>query len=240
VADAIEFQAVTWGPPVNQGVSRAQFVQLQAIAKVDHDPDSCVVGVEWICARLAQLVALPAPPPALTRSSDGRLWFVCLQFGDLTQLPAPVVPPQLVADHPEVAAGIIAFDAWIANADRHAQNLAYVPGKVPPVIFDHGHAFAAGGSRAKLTQLPSHLADPAPTGCLVPHLSTAQPFGPWLSVLTGVPSASIQRIAEEAVSAGALRADEAHVIHDYLVKRQSHLSAALRAGCSALTDWGIV
>jgi hypothetical protein len=102
-------------------------VLMEGIAK-DDSSEHYTVANEYICNRAALAVGLPVPPGTIAKKADRTNMFVCLRFtAGPTSLPA-VDPADLVADHPQLAAGIIAFDCWVGNWDRHAGNFAYAQG----------------------------------------------------------------------------------------------------------------
>jgi hypothetical protein len=216
-------------------------VELRGIAKYDKEAKHYGVAAEWICARLAQVLGLPCPSPALTRDNAGRLCFVSLKFGPLVGLPAPAVPPDLVIDHPGIAAGVLAFDTWVLDVDRHAGNMAYTPRALAPAIFDHGRALGAEAERALIPALLGRAGDPVPPNhCLLPHILSAIPIGPWIDTISNLRHSTIDIITDEAAAAGALTVSEAPVIADFLKVRQRNVRTLLELSLARLPDWGLV
>jgi len=127
------------------------------------------VANEWICYRIASHIGLPVPQAALITVTDqfiqatpqlrsvtgtNHLPEAGLQFGsawidNATQFSSKeeVVAALDNISNRDCVAGIILFDRWLLNADRHAQNLLRVPtsGMVRIVMIDHGHCLGING-----------------------------------------------------------------------------------------------
>ena len=46
-----------------------------------------------------------------------------------------------IASHESLACGIVMFDSWIINEDRHSGNISYIEETGQTFLFDHGKAF---------------------------------------------------------------------------------------------------
>ncbi len=158
----------TWGARVDSGATDPQYCTLNGVAKVAPEgAKPYLVANEHVCARLAGIIDLPVPPGVIVEASAGQFGYVALRFGNANERPPPVIPTDLTNNHPEIAAGILTLDCWLANGDRHHENMAYVPEIWPPMAFDHSHAFFGDPGD------PSRLADPGLTvglGVLAEHV----------------------------------------------------------------------
>ncbi len=233
------FGVAAWGSPVGQGVYDARFCTLGGVVKADQDPtQSCTAANEYICNRLALALGLPAPPGGLIRTEDGQPAFVSMRFGSLTESPPPVVPPDFVKDQPRIAAGIVAFDCWIANSDRHERNLAYRRGTIPPAIFDHGLCLG-GESRSAIPQLPTRVDEPGFNNCLAPLIQTSEYLDEWRFAISGLPKTTISAIIEDIVGVGLLTIGEGNLIAGFLRSRQGILRRLLERKMPQVLDWGL-
>src|SRR5690348_11554661 len=113
---------------------------MSGVAKVAAPSQLYVVPNEFICGRLGLIMGLPVPPGVVVRADSGDLAYVALRFGQKGEKLPPVIPEHVVEDNPSVAAGVVAFDCWVGNRDRHTQNLAYSRAVRNMHIFDHSHA----------------------------------------------------------------------------------------------------
>ena|SRR6185437_2514372 len=129
-----------------------------------------VLANEWLASRLAQTLALPAPPaaqiyvpPELVRSSPGLciriggLSVPCasgVQFGSRLPAPAPYAPiydylpePALLRiENIDEFAGMLLFDKWACNTDGRQVIFCrpYPTGALRAYMVDHGFCFNAG------------------------------------------------------------------------------------------------
>jgi hypothetical protein len=165
-------------------------------------------------------------------------WFVLLKFGRHGQLPHPALIAPLVANHPDLVAGISAFDAWTWNGDRHPKNIAYRPSTQPVAIFDHGLALG-GPDRSSLSSLPAPTAVPPLSGSLQGRVTSAKPLSSWASRIKDVGRWAPKQIGLELVDQGVLTKAEATQLSSWLQLRSVALSDVLRKMYPHLTDWGL-
>jgi len=164
------FYAITSvGGGVGGGVSGAFEVELLGIGKTEA-AEPYALSSEFVSGQLAAALGLPVPPSTIAVTNSGEKVFVCLRFsvGSLS-LPA-VNPSGLVQDRPVLAAGIVAFDSWVGNWDRHAGNIAYVRGVSGASIFDHGRTLlrtptGQGEAALRAGRDDAHV---YPQSCLLP------------------------------------------------------------------------
>lgn len=211
------------GGPLGMGVSGTLVAGLDGLVKVDGAQAPYTVTNEYICGRLATLIGLPTPPGTIAELSDKRKAYVMLRFGDKGDKPPPADPVEVVADRPLASALLLAFDSWIMNSDRHAQNLAYVPGSTGAglSVFDHGHALCgttAGGAQAFLEGSARDQAWLG--GCLSPELNSAVMLRRACDRLKAVPNDLIEEICEVPTQLGVYSEAEAKSASETLIYRR--------------------
>lgn len=217
------------------GASGAIEVQLSGIAKDDTTEPYSVVN-EYVCSRTAAAVGLPVPPGTIAKTTDGKNMFVSLLFtAGPTSLPA-ADPAELTADHPEIAAGIVAFDCWIGNWDRHAGNIAYVRGVSGVSVFDHGRTLLRTQKGAGVTEINNSRDEPHlyPNHALLPHLSDLSLLKRWAERINLVAPESLKDACATAARLGACSLAEAQAIESFLEYRKSRILGYLNAGWEML------
>lgn len=142
------YHILAYGDPVSDRSAGVRYAQISALVKENTPASPSTVANEAVATSLAQVLGLPVPVGGIVPADGDGLAWASLHFGPGGQRPPPVIPGALVQDHPRLAAGVIAFDCWILNDDRHAGNLAYARNLVPVAVFDHG-ARAAGTGHAR-------------------------------------------------------------------------------------------
>jgi hypothetical protein len=212
------------------GASGAIEVQMAGIAKDDSIEHYTVVN-EYVCSRVAAAVCLPVPPGTIAKKADGTNMFVSLRFtAGPTSLP-PAHPAELAADHPDLAAGIVAFDCWVGNWDRHAGNLAYVPGVSGVSLFDHGRTLLRMPNGEGVAQIDAwrdkpHVYD---SSALLKHVDDYKLLSRWSVRIAQVPSEIIGDACGTAVSAGACTIAEGQAVERFLEHRKTRIMGYLSA-----------
>jgi hypothetical protein len=186
---------------------------------------------EIVASNLARALGLSAPAGAIVRNDDGHLYFVSLRFGGGVA-PPPVIPPTLYASFPSTCAGIVAFDTWIGNIDRHIGNLAIDGPAV--ALFDHG--LCLGGKEMPDTVIAS--ADHAITHCLYSELTTAKDLRVWIDRITTLGPRLAEIQLDQAASTRLLKKAQAATILDWVKLRTTHLESLLKAATPTIADWG--
>lgn len=186
------FYRVTTGhSPIGEGLTGAAYCSLEGVIKFDSDDAAYTVANEFICARLGIAIGLPTPPGTIARTNDGKAAYVMLRFGDQGDKPPPVNPATFAAERPDLACGIVIFDDWIMNFDRHEKNLAYIS-NAGVSVFDHGHALMGESRDTARSRLEELRERPAFKGCLLDHVRSKEKLEQW--------SARIQRMDDQIVA----------------------------------------
>ncbi len=230
------------GPSLGSGVSGAFEVQLLGVGKVDtHEPYT--LANEFICAQLASALGLPVPPATIAETNTGEKVFVSLKYTvGPTSLPA-VDPAELVADRPDVAAGIVVFDCWVGNWDRHAGNVAYVRGASGVSIFDHGRSLlrtptGQGAAAVQAGQDDPHLH--VPQNVLCDHVADARLLARWAERVAAVPEELVRDAGRAASRLGVCTDEEASAVAGFLLHRKERIMSYLSGNQSLLpkvTNW---
>lgn len=215
------YKIAEWGDPLNDGVSGSRYINVNGVAKTNLTHEPHIVANELIVARLAQATGLPIPPGFLV-DKEGEPWFVSLNFNLAGEPLPPIRPKLLAARKPELCAGIVLFDAWVMNPDRHAKNLAHDTTTDAVQIFDHSRALIP-------TDLPEReyaerMVDKPGIGahCLAHEITDASTFPYWHRRIMAVAEHQITDALEAAVGYG-LEAENVGFFRDYLLERRIRL-----------------
>lgn len=211
------------GGPVGRGAMSSIHVATAGVAKAAGEGMPYAVANELICSQLARTVLLPVPPGFLIER-DGIPYHVSLNF-NLSGEDLPPADAAMVAQkHPQLACGIILFDMWILNPDRHNGNLAYDQSRDAVEVFDHSHAFytspAAMDALRNQTAIGGH--------CLAAEITQLAGMVYWAERVKLVPAFFIKEVVQSAASVG-LPADHVDFCAQYLLERQSRLLDIARA-----------
>jgi len=218
---ATHYKIANWGDPVGEGVSHSRFINVTGVAKTNVPGEPHIVANEIICARLAAAVGLPVPPGFLVKK-DIEPWFVSLDFNLSGEMLPPILPELLMARNPGLCAGIVLFDAWVLNPDRHAKNLAHDTTTDSVIIFDHSRALMP-------TDLPQRqyaeaMANKPAIGahCLATVLKDASTFDHWHKRIMALAEHQIADALNDAAEVG-LEPGNVHFFKEYLLDRRKRL-----------------
>lgn len=214
---AISYRIWQWSERADQGIMQSYDVQLNGIAKSTDDENPYAVINEVVCGTLAHGICLPIPVGFVT-DKEGAKYYVSLDFAG-ERLP-PIDGAQFVQEQPDLACGIVLFDIWIVNRDRHARNLSYQVAIGQTQIFDHSHAFLEVEGTNRLTAHENDLG--IETHCLAEHLETIRPMQPWFERINQLPEYWVSETMERAVHVG-LPVEEAQFCMEFLLRRRSRL-----------------
>jgi len=224
------YEIEAWGEQLT-GACAPRRCTLSGVAKRDSKDAPYAVANEFICGRLGLLIGLPVPPGAVVVDDDGELAYVSLRFGPRGEPPPPINPQKFVEDNPSTVAGVIAFDCWIRNPDRHQHNLAYVRGepRIPVMVFDHSHALLGIQAGEAVQQLQETVDEPLISGILRRHVTSGREFGYWADRIRAVSSALIRDICRTVVHADGITADECTAAAEFLIRRKDRVLEMIRA-----------
>jgi hypothetical protein len=214
------------GPPVGQGATNSFHVGVASIAKGNGTTSPFVVANELICSQLARALLLPIPPGFIV-NHNGQPHFVSLNFNLSGHGLPPADPSAIVSSLPQIASGIILFDIWLLNGDRHRQNLAYDSTINRVEIFDHSHAFLGpNGGRARLESRENEIGIGG--HCLAREMLDFSYIIDWNKKVLALPEFYIKEVVSSANVVG-LPVDDISFCSDYLLRRRNKLLDLMRA-----------
>lgn len=200
---------------------------------------------EFICGEIGRFMRLPIPPFCLTHheTADGKApLFSSLDFaGSRAELPAVLAAP-CVEKMPLTCAGVLALDIFIANCDRHDENLVVddVTNPRQMHVFDHGNALLGGNSdfggatgAARLEECRDRLGvtGGAVSGGIphvfLPLIRNGKDLFYWVQRIREIPNWFIRDICRETRGHGLSRA-LADSCEEFLLHRRKNLSTIIR------------
>ncbi len=239
------------GKQVGIGAGNVTYAELQAVVKSNQPIAPYCVPNELICGEIGRYLQLPIPPGGLVEF-ENQVFFASLDFNLAGESLPPIVPATCVEALPFLAAGVLVFDAFIANNDRHPRNLSLDLSVKKPrlMVFDHGHALlgdepSKSVERFKRVEDRLGIAGGEDSGgvphCLLDHLKVADHLDAWLKRVEQVPGYVIEGVCERAVGLGITDA-EAGAASDFLKNRRHLLRSivkANRAQFKGIIQWGL-
>ncbi len=132
---------------------------------------------------------------------------------------------------PDLCCGVIVFDLWIANTDRHDGNLSFDPNVSPKRlnVFDHSHALFGleGAQRLERFVNAFTLTESAESGtnrhCLLDQVTDLSGFGYWVDRINLLPKFQIIDACKNAESLGLIDAAERKSLLAFLLGRRKIL-----------------
>lgn len=197
-------------------------------------PPPHILANEYVAAELARLLRLPLPPSFVGRiPKTGELTFCSLNANMKGGSLPPIDAAAAVAAEPDLCTGVLVFDMWIVNGDRHGKNISYQAQREPHklTIFDHSHAlFFHGqynsGNRGRLG-IEGHLPG-TNRHCLLDALDTDGHLDNWVQRVQGVSDGMIREILDEAEGLG-LNPIFVREGGDFLKGRRDELDTLIRS-----------
>jgi hypothetical protein len=228
-----KYKVWQWGGKVGDGVMQSEVVGLQGVAKKGDAGHPLTVANEYICGTLGRSACLPIPPAVIV-DKEGEAYHVSLDFNLSGQRLPPADPAALVAALPQLACGIVLFDVWIVNGDRHTRNLSYDQAAQRVQLFDHGHAFLQSADPvAYLQQLRDRLWNGG--HCLAAHLTSLDGMRFWFDRFNAIPEFFIRDTIESADGLGLAAALTPAVI-DYVLERRGRLLEIVNINRATFTN----
>jgi len=220
-----------------EGINEGWWVEHRSYGRENSDESPYLLSNEWICSNIGRLLGLPIPPFALMRR-HGKGMFVSWMYGSGSVTPDDVLPDVCFQQMPEVCTGILLFDVFVANPDRHRGNLKvddpHRPTRVE--VIDHDRSMfgsSPGQGAARLERLWDRLgtsggSQTAETeNCLMEVASSSDYFETWLQKIMTIPDWFLDDVCEEAMGIPATR-DEVDVAKAFLKDRKRRLRELLK------------
>jgi len=232
-----KYRVLNWDSVVaGTGVNRATTAALHAYAKRNNPQSPYLVANEHVAGRIAEFLCLPVPPHCVA-DRDEVTYFLSLSFNLTGEELPPAFPDEIVAHFPKEAAGIVIFDIYIANFDRHSRNLAAVTHSSPPRLsmFDHDRSLlgmVAGNGEKHLAQAAGSIVIDGSPGfgnrhCLLDVIPDGGLLDVWVERVRGIPDWYLENAAEEAQQYGQITAREAAALGAFLKRRRELLGRLL-------------
>jgi hypothetical protein len=210
----------------------SEFVAVSGVAKSSNPQQPFAVACELICGQLGRTLGIPIPPGFIIDDA-GVPWHVSLDFNLGGQQLPPADAAALAQQHPRLAAGIVVFDSWIVNGDRHPWNLAHDQSTGSVHLFDHSHAFyATSNGRQYLEGMrESSLVR---SNCVTPFVADLADVSFWLDRVSAMPDFVVEDSVHAAVEVGLPAVDKQFCV-DFLKDRRVRLRDLLRQDQAAFT-----
>lgn len=232
---------------VGSGVTGTHFVSMEGVLKRDNTDFAYTVANEYVAGRLAAALGIPVPPGTVVQLDDGSMGYTMMKFGLKGDSPPPCDVADFVAARPHLAAGVVLFDSWVLNADRHSGNMAWYPApKSAASFFDHGHALFGGVHAGEgLARINSHQMDSfLGHGKVIGELTTSEDLEYWIEAIQAIRDHVIKEACASLLGLGLTTKDERDRLQEILIVRRNALRAhvlASRAAFSSIDDgdWGL-
>jgi hypothetical protein len=135
----------------------------------------------------------------------------------------PANPARVVQANSAMAWGIVLFDVWIVNGDRHRRNIAFDADTNRLQIFDHGNALFCP-DHERLVIMRDQLA--IGQHCLANEIVSLDGMLTWLQRINSIPEFYIRSLIESAVDVG-LPAEHIDLCASFLIERRANLLTLL-------------
>jgi len=194
---AHQYQIWQWGGRISKPGDSVDKYNVGVVTQAKRDANNQFeVFNELLGTRLATLVGLPVPPGFIL--NDNGFWFASMRFSILgVELPDGD-SERLVAEQPFLACGIVVFDSWIANADRHSRNFFYDCEDKKVWLFDHGRALLDGVGVGHLEARQDGLGISTDDHDIMSEITSLDDFDEWMERIGGVSDRLIMDAASEA------------------------------------------
>lgn len=225
------YQIASWGEPVGSGELAPVNVQLDGIAKAAKHPFSHAVAAERICTDLAQALKLPVAQGIIVQDNAGTHYYVSINFCPRGTHVPEANAKLLASNDPVLSCGIILFDMWIYNGDRHAANLYYDVEAQSVVLFDHSHSAFFNACSMTLDSIETRTG--IGNHCLVDYVTDKRGFAFWHDRIMSIPEYYIRETLLQAVGINALTGSQAHDAANFLLHRRTQLLDIVNEACDS-------
>ena len=146
-------------------------------------------------------------------------------------MPPPADITHLIEDRPTIVAGILAFDCWIGNTDRSADNLAYVRDdrERPVTVFDHSHALLGTQQGQGADLLRQQIDQPFVAGNLASQITSSKGLSDWSSRISEVSAGLIRDLCQAVADQEGITADECAAAAEFLTHRKDQVLEHIKA-----------
>jgi hypothetical protein len=238
----------------SQGVNDAWWLKHRSVGRENSFMSPYLLANEWICGNIAQCLRLPIPPFALMRSGPtAKGMFASLKYGSKKVTPDDANPDRCFRNLPRLCTGILLFDIFVANSDRHSGNIKVDVPFDPKVIdiFDHDRALFGALENDGVKRLQD-LLDRLGVGkgsvsggnrhCFIDVVDTTDHFHEWLERISLIPDYFIDDICADAkgIPVGKDEIEMATTFLKYRKKKLSEIIANNKAEFTKISTWGML
>ena len=228
-------------------------VKIESVGKGRSQESEYLIANEWIAANICQFLRLPVPPFAIVRKkSRSTTMFISQSYeGDST--PSDVNPANLYRGFPKETTGVVVFDIFIANCDRHGGNLK-VDNPLKPRQFhliDHERALfyiykGEGIKRLQGREDRLGISDGSQSAdeyhCLIEELDSIEHLQFWIDRVASIPDWFIEDICED-VKKVACKSSECEYLKKFLKERKTKLQTLIQNNKSRfprISKWPLI
>lgn len=203
----------------SEGVSA---VRVNAYARLATEDRPFGVVNDYVASSLGLAAGLPVPPGTLLHLHGGQYGYLSLGFSEKGDRLPPVLFDEFAALRAWEASGIIAFDQWVANGDRHDENLAFHP-KLGVAVFDHDLSLL-GRAQGDVAQVLRETRDnEIKSHSIPPFLMAADYLSSWCERIGSIRFEEIRRIVFNCVHAKLLDKSVADELIRFIEHRKSRV-----------------
>lgn len=198
-------------------------VGLFGIAKPSNSRHPFAVVNELICERIGRFIGLPIPPGCIV--TKGQIpYFVSLNFNLSGEDLPPIIPSKVIAEQSYLSWGVIVFDAWMVNCDRHNNNISYDTYTQQLHVFDHSHALLCGSNPFETMEVREQKI--FNIHCLAKHVLNQNGLSDWINRVQMVPDYVIKDTVNDAGTYCTSASTISQCV-DYLLKRRDNIESII-------------
>ena len=221
------------------GSGGVSYIKLAAYARQNTVDRPFGVVNDYIANALGRASGVPVPPGELVKLGRTTWGFVTLGFGEDGRRPPPADLEALATEHPWESTGVVVFDQWILNTDRHDENVAYLD-KMGIAVFDHDCALLGFNPPDPAVALASERASRVRGHQLAASLRTAKYLESWVNRIKSVMPLEIRRAVGTCVDAGLLSKSLGDQLNEFILFRQASIQSYIddsKEDFRQVTEW---
>jgi hypothetical protein len=216
---AMNYKIWQWGPKCRQGTLEAWNVGITTRAKRGGQDSPFAIANELIALRLGKAIGLPIPDGFVIWRDD-EPYFASMNFNlDEWNLP-PADVVAVATDTVDMACGVLVFDCWIVNNDRHHLQLHYDKTKKALYLFDHHLALYGIEGFSRLMKNVNSLG--VRFHCLIQEITNLMYVNQWIERIAAIPKYYIREAVREGAYVGVPPVDISSYV-DFLCERRAKL-----------------
>lgn len=157
---------------------------------------------DYIASALGMAVGLPVPPGTLMQTRS-EFAYISLGFSDRGDRLPPALLDEFAEERPWEATGVLAFDQWIYNSDRHSGNLAF-DSKLGVSVYDHDLSLIARANERPVDTLREYRDKELSGHPLAKYVKNASYFESWFDRIAGIRTEEVRRIVRTCSKLGLI------------------------------------